>query len=183
MKFARQVASVAVLVLAALNAQAQAPTPSFSLLGYLQEIDVTSLADPLSEGTLVVNGISVVLPRNLYITMPGQYLTVNDLFRGKQPGTAKTKLQDPVKPSGLALKDANRPPIPFEVDIIGNIVGDKYIAGVVHITQQGLNVGAGFIRSIDYAKGELLVGQKLLPRHRQMPRKYPLKILEILINQ
>ena len=164
MKFARQVASVAVLVLllAALNAQAQPPTPSFSLLGYLQEIDVTDLADPLSDGTLMVNGISVVLPRNLYITMPGQYLTVNDLFRGKQPGTAKTALKDPVKPSGLALKDANRPPIPFEVDIIGNIVGDKYIAGVVHITQQGLNVGAGFIRSIDYAKGELLVGPETL---------------------
>lgn len=162
MKFARPVASVAVLLSAALNAQAQAPTPSFGLLGYLQEIDVANLADPLSEGTLVVNGITVVLPRNLYITMPGQYLTVNDLFRGARPGTATTALAPAVKPSGLALKDANRTPIPFEVDIIGNIVGDKYIAGVVHLTQQGLNVGAGFIRSIDYDKGELLVGPEAL---------------------
>ncbi len=154
--------SATLALLLAAGAQAQAPTPSFALLGYLQEIDVASLADPLSQGTLVVNGITVVLPRNLYITMPGQYLTANDLFRGPHPGNAGTALAPAAKPSGLALKDANRPTIPFEVDVIGNIVGDQYIAGVVHITQQGLNAGAGFVRSIDYAKGELLVGPKAL---------------------
>lgn len=41
---------------------------------------------------------------------------------------------------------------------MGNIVDGQYVAGVVHLSQQGLNAGAGFIRAIDYAKGELLVG-------------------------
>ncbi|MCB2016540.1 MAG: hypothetical protein KDF54_03340 [Hydrogenophaga sp.] len=138
-------------------AWAQTPTPSFSMLGYLQELDVTDLGDPLSGGRMKVNGIDVVLPRNLLIKMPGQYLTVNDLFRGPHPGVAPA-LVAASKPSGLALKDTPRPPIAFEAQVIGNIVGGEYRAGWVNITQQDLNVGAGFIRSIDYAKGEMLVG-------------------------
>ena len=138
-------------------AMAQTPTASFSMLGYLQELDVANLADPLSAGTMKLNGIDVVLPGNLLIKMPGQYLTLNDLFRGAHPGVAPT-LVAATKPSGLALKDVPRPPIAFEVQVIGNIVGGEYRAGWVNITQQDLNEGAGFIRSIDYAKGEMLVG-------------------------
>ncbi|MFP8779516.1 hypothetical protein [Hydrogenophaga sp. RWCD_12] len=145
------------LALQASPAAAQTPNASFSMLGYLQELDVTSLADPLSAGTMKINGIDVVLPRNLLIKMPGQYLTLNDLFRGPHPGSAPA-LSPAVKPSGLALKDVPRPPVAFEVQVIGNIVGGTYVAGWVNITQQDLNAGAGFIRAIDYAKGELLVG-------------------------
>lgn len=138
-------------------AHALTPTPSFSMLGYLQELDVDNLNDPLSAGSMVVNGVRIVLPRNLLIKMPGQYLTVNDLFRGPHPVSAPG-LAVAVKPSGLALKDVPRPAVPFEVQVIGNMVGNDYIAGWVNITQQGLNLGAGFIRAIDYDKGELLVG-------------------------
>lgn len=159
MKFAHLAASATVVlcVLLPLPGRAQAPTPGFAMLGYLQELDVANLNDPLSAGTMVVNGVPVVLPANLYITLPGQYLTLNDLFRGKHPGWAPT-FAPAVKPSGLALKDANKAPIPIEVDVMGNMVDGQYIAAVVHMTQQGLNAGAGFIRGIDYAKGELLVG-------------------------
>jgi hypothetical protein len=138
-------------------AYGQTPKPSFSLLGYLQELDVDDLADPLSGGSMVVNGVKVILPKNLLIKMPGQYLTVNDLFRGKQPGLVPT-LAAAVKPSGLALKDTPRPAIPFEIQVIGNIVDGQYRAGWANLTQQDLNEGVGFIRSIDYAKGEMLVG-------------------------
>jgi hypothetical protein len=127
------------------------------MLGYLQELDVDDLANPMSSGSMVVNGVKVVLPGNLLIKMPGQYLTVNDLFRGVHPGMAPG-LAPAVKPSGLALKDVPRPAIAFEVQVIGNIVGGHYVAGWANITQQDLNAGAGFIRSIDYAKGEMLVG-------------------------
>lgn len=139
------------------NAQVPTPTPSFSILGYLQELDVDNLSDPLSAGSLVVNGTKVILPRNLLIKMPGQYLTVNDIFRGAHPGIAPA-LIPATKPSGLALKDTPKPAVAFEVQVIGNIVNGEYRAGWVNITQQDLNVGAGFIRSIDYAKGEMLVG-------------------------
>ncbi len=66
----------AALAFVACNASAQTPQPSFSLLGYIQELDVDDLNDPLSTGRVRVNGIDVVLPKNLLITMPGQYLTI-----------------------------------------------------------------------------------------------------------
>ncbi len=133
---------------------AQVPTPSFSLLGIIQELDVDQLDKPLSAGRVRVNGIDVRLPENLLITMPGQYLTLNDLFRGRQASTT----QPAVKPSGLALADTPRPLVGFEIQLLGNIVDGQYIAGTAKIVQQDLNAGAGFIRAIDHAKGELLVG-------------------------
>lgn len=143
-------------------AQAQTPTPSFSMLGYLQALTLDDSTNPLSSGSMVVNGVRVVLPRNLLIKMPGQYLSVNDLFRGPHPGSAPSLAA--VQPSsGLALNDTPRPPVPFEVQVIGNMVGNNYIAGWANITQQDLNIGAGFIRAIDYAKGELLVGAETGP--------------------
>ncbi|MDR4516899.1 MAG: hypothetical protein MRK00_05850 [Nitrosomonas sp.] len=145
---------------------AQVPTSSFSVLGYIQELDVDDLDDPLSKGFIVVNGLRITLPKNLLITMPGQYLTLNDIFRGPHPFDADGLLKPATKPSGLALLDRNQAPVPptiapavlFEAEIIGNIVNGEYIAGVVRISQGGLNAGEGFIQSIDYEKGELLVG-------------------------
>lgn len=138
-------------------AMAQTPTPSFSLLGHLEELDVDDLGNALSAGWLTVNGVKVRMPANLLITMPGQYLTLNDLFRGPHPGSGAA-IKPAVRPSGLALKDSPRPPVTFEAEVIGNIVGGQYVAGVVKLSQQGLNGGAGVVQSIDYAKGELLVG-------------------------
>ena len=157
----RRLESLALVGLAALTcsltAGAQVPTPSFTMLGYLQALDVDDLSNPLSAGSMRVNGIRVVLPGNLLIKMPGQYLTVNDLFRGAKPGVAPA-LAPAIKPSGLALDDTPRPPIAFEVQVIGNMVDGAYIAGWANITQQDLNTGAGFIRAIDHAKGEMTVG-------------------------
>ena len=42
--------------------------------------------------------------------------------------------------------------------MVGNRVGDQYIAGMVDIAQQGLNSGAGYINFIDYATGQFEVG-------------------------
>lgn len=138
---------------------AQTPTPSFSLVGHLERFEVTDLADPLSAGSMVVNGTRVTLPKNLLVKLPGQYLTVNDLFRGKHPGKAPA-LSAAARPSGLALLDSSpsKPAVPFEVEVIGNIVGTEYVAGWVSIAQVGLQTGAGFIQSIDYATGALKVG-------------------------
>ena len=35
---------------------------------------------------------------------------------------------------------------------------DRFIAGLMFVSQQSLNTGAGFINFIDYATGELRVG-------------------------
>jgi hypothetical protein len=166
---ARTVATLALAAVAQSASAQVAPQPSFSLLGYIQQLDVDDLSEPLSKGRVRVNGIDVTLPKNLLITMPGQYLTLNDLFRGKKPATPASNPNDPPilaaanKPSGLALADAippdGKPPrVPFEIQLIGNIVNGEYIAGLAKITQQDLNTGTGFVRAIDHAKGELLVG-------------------------
>ncbi|HEY0286706.1 MAG TPA: hypothetical protein VGC62_06795 [Pseudomonas sp.] len=142
------------------KAHGEDPNPSFSLAGYLRDLTVSDANDPLSAGSLNVNGINVVLPKNLLITLPGQYLTASDLFRGKHPGVSPS-LAAPQANSGLALNDSPPPAAPVMVQALGNIVAGAYIAGVVNVMPQGFNAegeGAGFIRAIDYAKAELLIG-------------------------
>ncbi|MGJ7580283.1 hypothetical protein ACSFA3_08890 [Variovorax sp. RHLX14] len=153
-------AMVLALASAPFAASAQ-PNPGFAMLGHLQTLTVDDAADPLSAGRLTVNGVPVRLPRNLFVTMPGQYLTVSDLFRGKRPGSDVVPgpgLTPPQTSSNLALADAQREPVAIEVEVMGNIVGGEYRAGVMRLSQQGLNVGQGFIRDINHERGELLVG-------------------------
>ena len=103
---------------------------------------------------MTVNGISVVIPCHTVILMPAAYFTPSQLF-DKAPGaTPGTNMNN----SQLALEDATKPLAAFEVSIDGNIVGGSYIAGQVHISQQSLNSGAGFIKSINYDTGELRIG-------------------------
>ena len=132
---------------------AQTPTPSFNLVGHIEAFTLTTPADPLSAATMTVRGIPVTLPRNLLITMPGQYLTAQDIFRGPSGGTVRPN-------SGLALSDPVPPRVPFEAELLGNIVGGNYIAGVARISQGALHSGAGFIQAIDTATGELRVGAR-----------------------
>ncbi|MCK0197253.1 hypothetical protein MWN34_10045 [Ancylobacter sp. 6x-1] len=130
---------------------AQAQTPSFATTGFIESLALTTPGDPLSAGTMVVSNQPILLPRNLMVTMPGRYMTVQDLFRGPTGGAVGTA-------SGLALLDATPPKVPFEAEVIGNIANGQYVAGVVRISQGALHAGAGFIQSIDAATGELRVG-------------------------
>ncbi|NOG72282.1 hypothetical protein [Roseicella sp. DB1501] len=147
-------------------AQAQpppVPTTSFTLVGHIERFTLDNAGDPLSAAVMTVRGIPVVLPRNLLITLPGRYMTAQDLFRG--PAGAAV-LQE----SGLALADDTaRPPVPFEAELLGNVVEEtvnnlrraRYIAGVVRISQGALHIGEGYIQAIDAATGEMRIGDKL----------------------
>lgn len=140
---------------------AAAQSPSFTLIGFIEKFTLDAPGDSLSAAKITVRGITVTLPRSLLITMPGQYLTAQDIFRGPSGGAVQTS-------SGLALADP-RPAgvpafIPFEAELQGNIAlnpangQQEYIAGVARIAQGPLHVGGGFIQSIDSANGELRVG-------------------------
>lgn len=153
-------ALLAVALAGAGVAQAQTPNPSFAIVGHIEELKLQDANDPLSGGTVRVKGLGVTLPKNLLITMPGQYLTLNDLFRGKKPGGNGAPLAPVQAQSGLALADTPRPLVPFEIHLTGNIVGGQYIAGLAKIVQMEFGSGAGFVRRIDHAKGELLVGAR-----------------------
>jgi hypothetical protein len=135
------------------SAMAQTVSPSFALTGHIEKFRLDTPADKFSAAKITVRGIDVVLPKHLLITMPGQYLTAQDLFRGP---TMQAPPQG--ENSGLALLDASAPRVPFEAELIGNIVNGVYVAGIAHISQGALHSGAGFIQRIDHEKGELTIG-------------------------
>jgi hypothetical protein len=152
---------------------AESPTTPFNLIGYIQSFklcdpkfnDATCKKnDARAAATMKVNGITVIIPENLKIIMPGTYLTAQDIFKGPK-GTANGGLSAPEQ-SGLALEDqhpAGKPYIPFTAEIAGNIAKTantpnakvEYIAGLVNISQGVLQTSAGYIHDIDFAKGEL----------------------------
>ncbi|MEO5660935.1 MAG: hypothetical protein ABIQ90_14230 [Polaromonas sp.] len=119
----------------------------FDIIGAIQAFTVTGAGD-FAGGTVTVNGITVLIPANLVVTLPAAYLTVGQLFA-----------QSPVAgQSALALADLPAPLAAYEVTISGNIVNGVYTAGLVGIAQQSLNTGAGVIKAINYATGTLCVG-------------------------
>lgn len=133
------------------HALSQAVIP-FQIVGHIQRLTLDSPADPLSGAKLTVNGVEVVLPKNLVIQLPAAYFTAQQLF-DKAQGVSKKYGE-----SGLALSDKFPPLAAFEADVSGNIVNGLYIAGLVTISQQSLNTGGGFIHHIDTATGMMCVG-------------------------
>ena len=152
-----------------MHAQPAVPPAGFTLIGHIEKMVLTAPGVVTSSAVVTVRGIDVTLPANLIITMPGGYLTAEQLFRGRDFKTP------PVPPrSGLALQeftDADMQcPLPLagagkrcalpaaEIELGGNIVGGVYVAGLARISQGGLHIGSGFIRSIEPATGNFTVG-------------------------
>ena len=143
-------------------AQAQAVLP-FSLIGHIEKFteDIATAGTRLGGGTMTVNGVQVVIPKNTVLVMPAAYATMGQIFDGPHPGVPWSPRE-----SGLAMADVfHKPIVPFEATINGNIVGTPpvYVAGLVYISQQAANTADGFIKSINYATGELCVGSNPLP--------------------
>ena len=171
-----------VLFGAALPANAQTATP-FQIVGHIEsfclnnqivtgsclttavkeiltpgDARTVAIAPVLAGARMVVSGITVTIPANTVVQMPAAYLTPQQIFALAQ-GVSKKYNE-----SGLALQDKFPPLAAFEVAIDGNIVGGVYIAGLVRISQQSLNNGAGYIHGInlssppDPRSGKLCVG-------------------------
>ncbi len=156
------------------NAQAVNPPASFAIIGHIEKFTLTSPGDIRSRATVTVRGIDVILPSNLVITMPGGYLTAQQLFRGRDFKSAAGR-------SGLALMEVvdadlacpwlppgspTRCPLPAaEIELAGNIIAldgtQQYVAGIARISQGALHIGGGFIRSIDPLSGFFTVGADL----------------------
>lgn len=135
-------------------AAAQLPVPAssqFDITGFLQAATVTNPGDAHSGGTLKVNGHRVIVPRETIVILPANALTWQELFaNAPAPYTGVA--------TGMAMADIPAPLTTWEVHVVGNRVGNTYIAGLIDISQQALNSGAGFINFIDYTNGELRVG-------------------------
>ena len=126
---------------------AGSPVP-FDITGAIQSLTVYSPGNPYSGGSIVVNGITVIIPANLVVTLPAAYKTVGQIFMESPVGGQ----------SGLAFNDLSPPIAAYEAGIAGNIVNGVYLAGLVSIAPQSLNTANGFIRSIDYVTGQMCVG-------------------------
>jgi len=149
--------------------------PQFDLTGFIQEAtldingSVCQPSDPrLAGGTFKVNGITVIVPCNTILQMPAATLTWQELFSlaPRDIGLPVDSNGVPTQ-TGMAQKDTvsiplaaayNSGPLPsYEIHVQGNVVNGKYIAGLIFISQQSLNLGQGTITAIDYSNGELQV--------------------------
>ncbi|MBZ5555019.1 MAG: hypothetical protein LAO21_20070 [Acidobacteriia bacterium] len=135
------------------NAPAQGPiSPTqFDVTGFLQEATLTTPGDAHSGGQLKVNGHVITVPRETIVILPANALTWEELFA--QAPAPYTNVS-----TGLAMADIPTPLTQYEVEVVGNRIGNTYIAGLIYISQQTLNSGAGFINFIDYTLGEMRVG-------------------------
>jgi hypothetical protein len=143
------------------QARAQIPpagtASQFDLVGFLQEATVNNVNSLTAGGKLKVNGHVVVVPDNTIVILPANALTWQELFT-QAPAPYNTVATGM---TGMALADSPAPPTTYEVHVVGNRVGDTYIAGLIYLSQQDLNAGAGYINYIDYATGEMYVGGAL----------------------
>src|SRR5437899_970271 len=142
------------------SAHAQTVLP-FNLIGHIEKFTEDSPGAKLGSGKMIVNGVTVVIPKNTVLVFPASYQTMNQVFDGPHP---KTPLAGAARKSGLAMADTP-PPIEaaFEATIFGNMVNGTYIAGLVYLSHQSLNTTDGFIKSINYVTGELCVGADPAP--------------------
>ena len=157
------------LVILLLVSGARAQSAPFQVLGQIESFKLDPTLCPAEPaafqgGTMVVNGQAIVIPCYTVLVMPARYLTPKQLF-DRAPAVHLARAE-----SGLALRDLPAPLAAFEVAIDGNIVcapACRHLAGQVHISQQSLNNGAGFIHAIDMSVGatggEMCVGSNPVP--------------------
>src|SRR5437660_10597783 len=112
----------------------------------------TPAACKTSGGWIQINNDTIRIPQNVVVVLPNTYNTWEELFENNPTGnTAET---------GLALSDTTRLPGTYEAHVQGNIVNGQYIAGLVFISQQSANLGAGYIEAINYADGSFVINGK-----------------------
>ena len=156
---------IGLLAWASVRPRAQAPpvqpvTP-FDNTGFIDAATVDNVNDTFSGGTITVNGTVFIVPRNTLLQMPAFALTWQEVFAQAPAGYLANRQ------SGLARADRDAitglPPLTtYEVRVQGNRVvsatSDQQIVGLMFLSQQSLNNGAGFINYIDYTTGEMRVG-------------------------
>jgi hypothetical protein len=131
------------------------PSTEFDITGFLQSATLDTPGDAHSGGTMLVNGHTIIVPRETIVILPAAASTWQELFANSPaPYTGVA--------TGMALTDAPAPTTTYEVHVVGNRVvsggRDEYRAGLINISQQDLNSGQGYISFIDYSTGTIEVG-------------------------
>ncbi|KAJ7468499.1 hypothetical protein FB451DRAFT_374846 [Mycena latifolia] len=121
----------------------QTPTPTtatydpspFNFIGTIDALTLNSTDDPLSGGTLTVNGFVITIPRNSLVTLPSITVAWSEMFVDGQPS--------------LPLLGT----VSWEATVWGNVVQGQRIAGLVFIFQETTQLLQGFITDIDWSTG------------------------------
>jgi K319L-like, PKD domain len=109
-------------------------------------------------GWIQVNDELIRVPSGTIVVFPNTFLTWEETFEFN-PNTHQT---DAVFQSGLAMADTLRFPGTYQATIDFNIVNGQRIAGIVRIAQDAAAGFSGYIESIDYPNGILIVnGQRV----------------------
>ncbi len=129
-----------------------AASTQFDITGFIQSASLSGAgAGAHQGGSITINGHVVTVPAESMVILPANSLTWQELFaQAPAPYTNSA--------TGMAMNDNPAPLTTYEARIVGNRVGDTYIAGLIWIAQQGVNSGQGFLNSINYATGEIRVG-------------------------
>lgn len=126
-------------------------------------------------GTMQINGITITVPAETIAVLPASALTFEELFENAPApyGLAAANPDGGTGETGLALNDSPKPATTYEVQVVGNRVEDtggangctngpagcdRYIAALVHVSEQDLNNGSGYISFVNLAAGEIEVG-------------------------
>jgi len=122
----------------------------FSVTGLIQTVTpgggACGAPNGTGGGTVTVNGLNILIPSNTIVQYPANTKTWTDAVCGIAP---------------IALDGSGGlPPVLYpgvEVRVDGNIIGGNYIGALVYISQQSANSGSGYISSINYGDGSMLV--------------------------
>lgn len=108
----------------------------------------------ITGGWIQINNVMYQVPQNVVVVFPNTLITWEEMFE-LNPRTTPGVL--PYE-SGLAMADINRFPGTYEAHIDANILPNgQHIAGLIFIFQEFANTVQGFIDSMDYANGTMVV--------------------------
>src|SRR3954451_3646688 len=152
LRWALAAATAAAAMSVSIGAQPSIPVTSpFDVIGFIQSATIDNPNDLFSGGTITINNIRMIVPRNTLLQFPATAMTWQEAFA--LAPAPYTKLQ-----TGLALNDVPRPATTYEARVVGNRVGSRHIVGLMFLAQQSLHAGQGYITAIDYTTGEMPVG-------------------------
>ncbi|KAF9048372.1 hypothetical protein BDZ89DRAFT_941265 [Hymenopellis radicata] len=116
------------------------PSP-FLTTGFITGGTLNNASDILSGGTLSIDHVEFIIPRNLLVNTPSLTAVAwSEMF------TEEGVLNLPLWPE-----------ISWETEVYANYINGQFIAGIVYIFQEILNANQGFITAIDYEKGEMRI--------------------------
>src|SRR4051794_35608511 len=89
-----------------------APVSPFDTIGFMQTATVDNPTDTFSGGTMEVNGLKIIVPRNTIFQMPAAGMTWQELFKNA-PAAYQAAHQ-----TGMALTDTPKPYATYEVTVV-----------------------------------------------------------------